>query len=70
MCYDDEFLSIPNVIRLAARRFGDATALIGGDRRWTFRELEEQMVDSVRATMALGIKPGDRVGLCAPNSAE
>ncbi|WP_329352646.1 FadD3 family acyl-CoA ligase [Streptomyces sp. NBC_01261] len=70
MRYDDEFLSIPNVIRLAGRRFGDATALIDGDRRWTFRELEEQMVDSVRAVMALGVEPGDRVGLCAPNSAE
>jgi len=70
MCYDDEFLSIPHVIRLAARRFGDATALIDGERRWTFWELEQQMVASVRATLALGIKPGDRVGLCAPNSAE
>lgn len=70
MRYDEEFLSIPHVIRLAARRFGDATALIDGAGRWTFRELEQQMVASVRATLALGIKPGDRVGLCAPNSAE
>ncbi|MEV0741257.1 AMP-binding protein [Streptomyces sp. NPDC050549] len=70
MRYDDEFLSIPHVIRLAAERFGDATALIDGDRRWTFRELEERMVDAVRATIALGIEPGHRVGLCAPNSAE
>ncbi|WP_406449677.1 FadD3 family acyl-CoA ligase [Streptomyces sp. NBC_01622] len=70
MCYDDEFLSIPHVIRLAAERFGGATALIDGDCRWTFRELEEQMLRAVRATIALGIKPGDRVGLCAPNSAE
>ncbi|WP_019070023.1 FadD3 family acyl-CoA ligase [Streptomyces hokutonensis] len=70
MRYDDEFLSIPHVIRLAAERFGDATALIDGDRRWTFRELKDRMVDAVRATIALGIKPGDRVGLCAPNSAE
>ncbi|MFJ9896238.1 FadD3 family acyl-CoA ligase [Streptomyces sp. NPDC091280] len=70
MRYDEEFLSIPHVIRLAAERFGDATALIDGDRRWTFRELAERMVDAVRATVALGIEPGDRVGLCAPNSAE
>jgi acyl-CoA synthetase (AMP-forming)/AMP-acid ligase II len=70
MRYDDEFLSIPHVMRLAAERFGDATALIDGDRRWTFRGLRDQMVDAVRATIALGIKPGDRVGLCAPNSAE
>lgn len=70
MRYDEEFLSIPHVVRRAALRFGDAPALVDGDRRWTFRELEEGMVAAVKAAIALGIEPGDRVGLCAPNSAE
>ncbi|WP_371657584.1 FadD3 family acyl-CoA ligase [Streptomyces sp. NBC_00280] len=70
MRYDDEFLTIPHAIGLAAERFGDGIALIGGDRRWSFRELERRMVEAVRATIALGIEEGDRVGLCAPNSAE
>ncbi|MGY1503267.1 FadD3 family acyl-CoA ligase [Streptomyces sp. QTS52] len=70
MRYDDEFLTIPHAIRLAAERFGDDTALIDGDRRWSFRDLEQRMVDAVRATVTLGIGQGDRVGLCAPNSAE
>jgi acyl-CoA synthetase (AMP-forming)/AMP-acid ligase II len=70
MRYDNEFLSIPNVIRIAAERFGDDPAIVDGDRRWSFRELEQRMTDSVRATIALGVGPGDRVGLCAPNSAE
>ncbi|MEV1066414.1 FadD3 family acyl-CoA ligase [Streptomyces sp. NPDC050263] len=71
MPHDQEFQSIPNVIRLAARRFGDAPALLDRDeQRLSFTELEELMLRSVRSAVALGIGPGDRVGLCAPNSAE
>ncbi|MEU9287897.1 FadD3 family acyl-CoA ligase [Streptomyces sp. NPDC048275] len=58
------------MIRVAAEQFGDAPALVDGTRRWSFRELERQMVKAVKATVVLGIEPGDRVGLCAPNSAE
>ena len=70
MRHDQVFQSIPNVVRVAARRFGDAPALVDGDLRLTFRELESRMVEAVRSALALGIGPGDRVGLCAPNSAE
>ncbi|KPI07549.1 Long-chain-fatty-acid--CoA ligase [Actinobacteria bacterium OK074] len=70
MRYDETFLSIPNVIRLAARRHADRTALVDGEHRWTYRELEQRTIEAVRAAIALGIRPGDRVGLCAPNSAE
>ncbi|MFF0224100.1 FadD3 family acyl-CoA ligase [Streptomyces sp. NPDC004629] len=70
MRHDLEFQSIPNVVRAAARRFGDATALVDGDRRIGFRELEDHMVRAVASAQALGINPGDRVGLCAPNSVE
>lgn len=70
MRYDEEFLTIPHVIRLAAERFGDDIALVDGNQRWSFRELEQRMAEAVKATIALGIEAGDRVGLCAPNSAE
>ncbi|MEV0580243.1 FadD3 family acyl-CoA ligase [Streptomyces sp. NPDC050392] len=70
MNHDQEFRSIPNVIRTAARRFEDATALIDGPLRLGFRELQDRMVQAVRSALVLGIGPGDRVGLCAPNSAE
>ncbi|MFF7734479.1 FadD3 family acyl-CoA ligase [Streptomyces sp. NPDC007984] len=69
MRHDLEFLSVPNVVRVAARRFGDAPALVDDDLRLTFRELEKGMMQAVRSALALGIGPGDRVGLCAPNSA-
>ena len=70
MRYDQHYPSIPHVVCSAAERFGDAPAIVDGARRYSFTELEDRMVDAIRATIALGIEPGDRVGLCAPNSAE
>lgn len=70
MRYDQRYPSIPHVVRGAAERFGDKPAIIDEDRRCGFDELANQMVEAVRAAIALGIEPGDRVGLCAPNSAE
>jgi acyl-CoA synthetase (AMP-forming)/AMP-acid ligase II len=67
--YDQEFVSIPNAARIAAGRYPDDEALVDGDLRLTFAELETAMLDSVRAMIALGIRPGMRVGLWAPNSA-
>ncbi|MEU1511405.1 FadD3 family acyl-CoA ligase [Streptomyces sp. NPDC005811] len=68
--YDEEFRSIPHVVRSAARRFGHAPALVEGERRLSFADVEELMLRSVRSAVALGVGPGDRVGLCGPNSAE
>ncbi|MEU9242656.1 FadD3 family acyl-CoA ligase [Streptomyces sp. NPDC048385] len=70
MRHDLDFLSIPNVVRIAARRFEDSLALVDAEVRFTFRQLESRMIQAVRSALALGIGPGDRVGLCAPNSAE
>jgi acyl-CoA synthetase (AMP-forming)/AMP-acid ligase II len=70
MRHDQEHQSIPNMVRTAARRFADAPALVDGDQRLSFWQLKDQMVQAVAAAMALGIEPGDRVGLCAPNSVE
>ena len=67
--YDEEFVSIPHAVRLAARRHPHLEALVDGDLRLTFAELEQAMLDSVRAMMALGVRPGDRVAVWAPNSA-
>lgn len=67
--YDEECVSIPHAVRLTAARHPDLEALVDGAERLTFAELEAAMVDSVRAMIALGIQPGMRVGLWAPNSA-
>jgi acyl-CoA synthetase (AMP-forming)/AMP-acid ligase II len=66
--YDHELASIPNAVRLSARRFRDAEAIVDGTQRLTFAELEEAMLASVRGMLALGVEPGERVALWAPNS--
>jgi acyl-CoA synthetase (AMP-forming)/AMP-acid ligase II len=67
--YDTEFGSIPNVVRVNARRYPTLEAVVDGDARLTFAELESQMIDAVRGMIAMGVEPGARVGLMAPNSA-
>jgi HIP---CoA ligase len=67
--YDEEFASIPDAVRAAARRFPDAEALVDGNERWSFADLEAAMRASVRSVLAMGVRPGDRVALWAPNSA-
>src|ERR1700759_5176599 len=67
--YDEEFASIPDAVRAAARRFPDAEALVDGSERWSFAGLEAAMRASVRSVLAMGVRPGDRVALWAPNSA-
>ena len=67
--YDEECVSIPHAVRLAARRHPRLEALVDGDLRLTFAQLEQAMLASVRAMMAIGVLPGDRVAVWAPNSA-
>ena len=67
--YDDEFASIPNAVRVTARRHPALEAVVDGDMRLTFAELESAMVDAVRGMIAVGVRPGTRVGLLAPNCA-
>jgi HIP---CoA ligase len=67
--YDEEYASIPDAVRVAARRFPDAEALADGEERWSFGDLEADMRASVRSVLAMGVRPGDRVALWAPNSA-
>jgi fatty-acyl-CoA synthase len=50
-----------------ARTKGDATAVVVGDERLTFRELHDWSGRLARRLAELGIRPGDRVGLAAPN---
>ncbi len=72
MRHDLEFGSIPGILRVNGGRFAEHEALADLDsgRRWTFAELEADMVASVRAAIAAGVRPGDRVAVWMPNSAE
>jgi acyl-CoA synthetase (AMP-forming)/AMP-acid ligase II len=64
------YASVPGLVAAAAERFGDAEALVDGERRLSFSQLEGEALAVSGAAMAAGIGPGDRVAIWAPNMAE
>ncbi len=60
-----------NLDRTVAR-FGDREALVDcpSGRRWTYRQLDEEVRTLARALLAAGIDKGDRVGIWSPNCPE
>ncbi|MEX1206043.1 MAG: AMP-binding protein [Dongiaceae bacterium] len=55
-----------------ARRWPDAPALVvrHQDVRWTYRQLKDRVDAFAAGLLALGLEPGDRVGIWSPNNAE
>jgi acyl-CoA synthetase (AMP-forming)/AMP-acid ligase II len=62
--------TIPRLVEAAAARFGEASAVEDGATRLSFAELAEAARRAARAFLAAGIRPGDRVAIQAPNSAQ
>lgn len=61
---------LAEVLRRSAARHRDKIAIIDGETRWSFRELDE-VVTSVAAGLAEhGVAQGDRVALLSRNSAD
>ena len=56
----------------AAARWPDRAALIVREQaiRWTYAELDAQVDAFAAGLLALGLEPGDRVGIWSPNNAE
>lgn len=59
---------IGDISRLGAKRYPDKTALIMGDCRLTYAELDAQANRLAHALIAHGVRPADRVGLLSENS--
>jgi fatty-acyl-CoA synthase len=59
-------------LRRAAERWPDGEALIVPQQgaRLTYRELDQEVSRLARGLMALGLQPGDRVGIWSPNRLE
>src|SRR5580692_4839628 len=53
-------------------RFGERDALIVRHQqiRWTYRQLRDEVDRFAAGLVALGLKPGERVGIWSPNNAE
>lgn len=64
--------TVSEVLREAARRFGELPAVIAPSRatRWSFRELDRRAEDVAAACIAAGLKPGDRAVIYAFNLPE
>src|SRR5947207_3554107 len=67
---DQEFVTLPGLWASAAERFGEAEALVDAPVRLTFKQLHGAVREAARAFIALGIEPGDRVAIWAPNTWE
>ena len=67
---DQEFVTLPGLWASAAERFGDAEALVDAPVRFTFRQLHGAVREAARAFIAIGVQPGDRVAIWAPNTWE
>ncbi len=65
-------LTIGEVLDAAAERWPDSEALIVRDQgvRWNWSELREHARALAGGLLALGLEPGDRIGMLAPNRAE
>jgi long-chain acyl-CoA synthetase len=59
--------TIGDVLPVAARRFGEKTALVLEDRSFTFADLEQRSNRVASGLASLGVRPGDRVTLYGPN---
>jgi len=55
---------------VAANPDAEALVDVAAGRRWTYGELNDEINVVARGLMALGIEPGERVGIWAPNCAE
>jgi fatty-acyl-CoA synthase len=64
--------TIGNCFDRTAARCGDRPALIACQQgiRWTYRELSERVDAFAAGLLALGLTPGERIGIWSPNNAE
>ena len=62
--------TIPRLLLAAAQRFADRSAVEEGEVQLSFRELSDAALQATRSLLALGIEPGDRVAVWAPNEWE
>ncbi|MGZ3144969.1 FadD3 family acyl-CoA ligase [Lentzea chajnantorensis] len=68
MAIDPSRHTVSAVLDRAAALHGKAEALVDGEVRLTFTELRSAVDVAARSLAGMGVRPGDRVALCAPNS--
>ncbi len=61
-------LAVPALLDRAVVRFGARPALRFMGRQWSYAALGDLVARATRGLQDLGVRPGDRVGLCLPNT--
>ncbi len=65
--FPDYSPSVPEMIRSLARQHGERPAILLGERRLSYTEVERQSAALARGLLADGVGKGTRVGLLMPN---
>ncbi|MFG3259342.1 FadD3 family acyl-CoA ligase [Streptomyces sp. NPDC048172] len=68
--FPEDWDTVPALVRTAAARHGDREAVVEGRTRVSYAELGARVERSAAACLAAGLRPGDRVGIWAPNTLE
>jgi fatty-acyl-CoA synthase len=65
-------ITIGQALDAAVKRWGEREALVSSPQglRWTWRELAARTDALASGFLALGLEPGDRIGIWSPNCAE
>ncbi|MBF6600260.1 MAG: long-chain-fatty-acid--CoA ligase [Dehalococcoidia bacterium] len=61
-------LLVNDFLRRAAKLYATKTAIVDGDRRFTYADFERRTNQLGHALLALGVQKGDRVCILSPNS--
>lgn len=70
ICYPGGSMNLAHNLEMSAQFFPSHTAVREYDRETTYGELNERASRIASALVRLGLRPGDLVALCAPNSAD
>ncbi|MGP4044158.1 FadD3 family acyl-CoA ligase [Streptomyces sp. 2A115] len=65
---DEEWGTIPGLVRAAADQYGSVEAVVEGRTRISYAELGARVERAAAACVANGVRPGDRVAIWAPNT--
>ena len=65
-----QHITIGDLLTAQASRYVDRAFLVMGDERWTYASAEQQATAIAAGLGALGLWPGDRLGIILPNVAE
>ena len=66
---DLRYGTVPKMVRANALRFGARDAVVDGQRRMSFVDVDREMLRVTRSLIASGVEAGDRAAIWAPNSA-